>query len=653
MFWTGWPFGAVSPISGGLAGLAKTAAREWQGVNCKAIDVDAAFDADDGAARVIVDELHKRGPDEVGISRQGRIKVELETHRAPAVLERRGRDLVARDVVVISGGGRGITAEVAVALAAAFGPRMVVLGRSPAPGPEEDWLASARDDAGVKRALAARSGRKLTPPELAAESGRILGEREVRRNLERIVAAGSQVSYVSVDVRDAAAVQAAIAKVRREFGPIRGLVHGAGVLADRKIVDQTDAQFDHVYGTKVEGLDHLWAAIDPDALSMLVLFSSSSARFGRLGQVAYAAANEYLNKWAQQQAVRLAGCRVVSFNWGPWAGGMVTDALKPMFKREGVALIPLGAGAKIVVAEARQGGGSAVELVVVAEPAQPVADGHASSPSASSTTNREELQTVFRRVVDLESVPVLSAHVIDGHAVLPVAMTLEWMAEAAIHRNPGLLVCGVDDFRLFKGVILGHQKPATIELRAGKPVRRAGHFMVPVELCGTLGNGRDLVHARSVIVLGDRFEESRPRLREPVLSPYPLLREEIYQSVLFHGPLMQGIESVEGCGELGIAGWVLTVPSASDWLDRPVRNKWLIDPLAIDSAFQLVGLWTRETVGANSLPTGLGRLRIYQREFPDAGAGGGRDHAFGSIARNRRHRDPRRRRAPGCPAGRF
>ena len=36
--------GSASPISGALAGLAKTAAREWPAVNCKAIDLDAAFD---------------------------------------------------------------------------------------------------------------------------------------------------------------------------------------------------------------------------------------------------------------------------------------------------------------------------------------------------------------------------------------------------------------------------------------------------------------------------------------------------------------------------------------------------------------------------------------------------------------------------------
>ena len=75
-----------------------------------------------------------------------------------------------------------------------------------------------------------------------------------------------------------------------------------------------------------------------------------------------------LNKWAQQQSLRLRDCRVASFNWGPWAGGMVTDALKPMFEQEGLSLIPLDAGARLVVEEARRETSPGVELVVVAEP---------------------------------------------------------------------------------------------------------------------------------------------------------------------------------------------------------------------------------------------------------------------------------------------
>ena len=60
----------------------------------------------------------------------------------------------------------------------------------------------------------------------------------------------------------------------------------------------------------------------------MVMFSSSTGRFGRIGQVDYAVANEVLNKIADQQAESRPDCRVLSLNWGPWDGGMVTPALK-------------------------------------------------------------------------------------------------------------------------------------------------------------------------------------------------------------------------------------------------------------------------------------------------------------------------------------
>src|SRR5262249_11747121 len=129
----------------------------------------------------------------------------------------------------------------------------------------------------------------------------VLVAREVAANLERIRQAGGNVIYRAVDVRSPEVVET-IATVRREHGPIRGLIHGAGVLADAHIEDKTSTQFALVYKTKVAGLRTLLSAIGSDELRALVLFSSSTARFGRTGQVDYAMANEVLNKLAWEQA---------------------------------------------------------------------------------------------------------------------------------------------------------------------------------------------------------------------------------------------------------------------------------------------------------------------------------------------------------------
>ena len=106
---------------------------------------------------------------------------------------------------------------------------------------------------------------------------------------------------------------------------------------------------------------------------------------------------------------------------------------------------------------------------------------------------------------------------------------------------------------------------------------------------------------------------------EITLPPYPGTREEIYQTILFHGPAMQGIERIDGLGERAVAGWVGTSPAPAEWLGGPLRKLWLTDPLAIDSAFQLVVLWCRDRLGANSLPTAIGGYRQFRRSFPADG----------------------------------
>ena len=130
-------------------------------------------------------------------------------------------------------------------------------------------------------------------------------------------------------------VNTLLQSIRQEHGPIRGIIHGAGVLADRLITDKTREQFAMVYGTKVSGLRSLLEATSGDDLRFIVLFGSTTGRFGRSGQVDYAVANEVLNKLAQAEARRRANCRCVSINWGPWDGGMVTPAPEKGLRRRG------------------------------------------------------------------------------------------------------------------------------------------------------------------------------------------------------------------------------------------------------------------------------------------------------------------------------
>ena len=125
----------------------------------------------------------------------------------------------------------------------------------------------------------------------------------------RFKTAGSEARYIALDIRDRAAVAQSLDEVRGDWGPIAGLVHGAGVLADKLIAELTPERFEAVFSTKVEGLEALLDATRKDPLRFIALFSSVAARNGNPGQAAYAMANEVMNRVAHAEAAKRGNAR--------------------------------------------------------------------------------------------------------------------------------------------------------------------------------------------------------------------------------------------------------------------------------------------------------------------------------------------------------
>jgi hypothetical protein len=195
---------------------------------------------------------------------------------------------------------------------------------------------------------------------------------------------------------------------------------------------------------------------------------------------------------------------------------------------------------------------------------------------------------------------------------------VEWMAHAAMHGNPGLRFLGFDELRIFQGIQLDEANPAAVRVLCGKAGKRDGQFVVPVEVRGTK-NRREVTHSKAEVVLATALPDAPIAGDLPAVGPYTHTPAEAYEYLLFHGAALQGLERIDGVGDTGAVAFTRTAPTPAEWMTNPVRGAWLADPLALDSAFQSLILWSHQAHKAASLPCYVGAYRQFQRTFPGDG----------------------------------
>lgn len=341
------------PGHGGIIGFMKCVGQEWDNVLVRNVDVDPSEHPADLVEQLWSELADPNGPLEVGYL--GRRRVTWEP--IPGPLDRSGLkgnlELKPGETVLVTGGARGITARIAIELAKRYKPRLVLVGRSPAPASDESAeTAGIAEPAKIKGALIASfkaQGKPPAPAEIERAYRRLISDREIRANLQAMEAAGSQVEYHSLDVRDEVSF-GGLLKQLAESGGLAGVIHGAGVIEDKLVKDKTPESFDRVFSTKVESARIIHQYLDPKRVRFVVFFASIASRYGNRGQSDYAAANEVLSKLASQLG-RSWPCRVFAVAWGPWAEvGMVSDLAKHLTAR-GITLIDPKVGSRMLIDE--------------------------------------------------------------------------------------------------------------------------------------------------------------------------------------------------------------------------------------------------------------------------------------------------------------
>ncbi|RYZ43723.1 MAG: SDR family NAD(P)-dependent oxidoreductase [Myxococcaceae bacterium] len=488
----------LHPVTGLFAGLLKSLGREVPARNIRALSTTplplrAALER--AATETGAEE--DGAPVEVcfvGALRCVRLLQPTEVPARPAT------GLDSGSVVLLTGGGRGVTAVLAGALLQRYGCKVVLLGRSdPSDAPERVLQARDEDLGTVEREFyAAELARDRTQrmPALRARFERHLAVRELRTTLDGLTRLPGQMLYRAADVTRLEEVDRVVAELVREHGRLDLVVHGAGTQVSKKLNRRKLSEFRSTLDTKLLGLRNLHEAC-ANRLARPVPFHVLTSAFsfiGNDGQADYGAANEALDRlcaWVSDARQEVQWCSV---GWLAWDGIGMT---------RGSEYRVLGASRKLRGIRADEGAALFLQLVD-GQPCQPInvqlTDSERAfydlevlaSPVPPPRPTSKEL------VVDAASVPCLEDHLVRGTPTLPGAWALDLMLQSALgDSHPELGTVTIEDARFSRFIRVKPGARQALRAECTPLTDAPGHHSVQVRLTG------DIVHASGVVLERD------------------------------------------------------------------------------------------------------------------------------------------------------
>ena len=330
------------------------------------------------------------------------------------------------DVIVVTGGGKGIAAECALHIGRDSGAALILVGRSPADDPD------------------------------------------VRETCMRARADGLRCRYAAADVCDAAALVRAVAEAAREFGQVTALVHAAGINEPMRFSDVDQAALRRVMDPKVAGLRAVVAASGP-GLRRLVVFGSIIGRIGLAGEAHYALANAVQTAVAEALA-RECGLGVLCLEWSIWNGAGMGLRLGSIDRlaRQGIDAIALDVGVRRCAELVQRG---AVGRLIVTSwfgppPDMPLTGSEMAARRFIDRTlvYYPAVELIVETAVTAGRDQYLQDHCIDGLAILPGVIGLEAMAQVACALVDRERPASITDVAFCQAVVVSEQEATRIRI---------------------------------------------------------------------------------------------------------------------------------------------------------------------------------------------
>ncbi len=360
----------------------------------------------------------------------------------PATYEKRNLHWSGDDVILVTGGAKGITAACALAVARETGVRMALVGRTPHPD--------------------------QTSPTSASQ--------EIRSLLDKYAALGLTVDYFSCDMADRDAVTAMLTAVTDRLGPVTGIIHGAGLNRPRLTGQVKPEQAFAETAPKVLGMLHLLDALEATPPKLIVGMGSIIGITGMPGNGWYGFSNEVMDIALRGFAADHPETGTADVAYSIWRdeGMGARMGSVDLLRDKGIDAIPTDEGvnrflkvfthdpgSRQVVVTARMGGLDTWNQVLPDVP-----------QGWRFLENRIHLtpgvEAVFSTHLSLESDPYLSDHHFQGSYLFPTVFGLEAMAQAALYLcgNTDLSRVQIRDVRLLRPITVDPETGADITVRA-------------------------------------------------------------------------------------------------------------------------------------------------------------------------------------------
>ncbi|MEV0678660.1 type I polyketide synthase [Actinosynnema sp. NPDC050436] len=542
----------------GASGLARSLHLEAPGVPVTV--VEGSPGVDDVVAEVAATTGFTQVRYEHGVRTVPVLRAVTGTPGAPA--------LDASDVLLVTGGGKGITAECALAVARDCGAALALVGR-----------ADPAHDA-----------------ELAA-------------NLERVAAAGVRFHYARADVTSPEQVADAVRRFRAELGEVTAVLHGAGRNEPRALTGLTDEDFAATLAPKVDGLRTVLASVDPERIKLLVTFGSIIGRAGLRGEAHYATANDWLTELTVEFGREHPAARVLALEWSVWSGAgmgerlgvveaLARDGITPVSADEGVAVLrevlaDPGLGPVLVVG-GRAAGLPTLEFDRADLPLTRFVD--------RVLVHYPGVELVTEADLSAGSDPYLADHRLAGDLLFPAVLGMEAMAQVACALTGATAPPLLEDLEFPRPVVVRPDGALTVRLAA--QVRAPGVVDVVLRAEDT-GFGADHFRARLVF---PRPDLAPVPADDPGLPPVPVDPVgELYGGVLFQGKRFQRLLGYRRASARHAVAEVAATPVSSWFAPFLPQDRVLADPGTRDVVMHAIQCCVPD---ATLLPQRVARLHL-------------------------------------------